>query len=154
MNIVKTKNKELIVTSKLLKSVEVIEYIDKESGEVEEMQHITLQDKDFNFEKIWLMHLFQSLQALGNKKLIVALYLMSIRDKENMIYKTYEEMEEEVLISRGTIIATVKILETEDFIKKIRNGKYQINPNIIFKGDSKKRMNVMMTYEKEEKQNV
>ena len=150
MDIVKVKSKELQVSTKLLKSIEIIEYIDEESGEVEEMQHITLQDKDFNFEKIWLMHLFQSLQALGNKKLIVALYLMSIRDKDNMIYKTYEEMRQDILISRGTIIETIKILENEDFIKKIRNGKYQINPNIIFKGDNKKRMNVMMTYQKEE----
>ena len=41
-----------------------------------------------------------------------------------------------------------KILENANFLKKLRDGKYQVNPDSVFKGGMNKRMRVMLDYNK------
>jgi len=139
--------KKEVSTKKLLKSVSVDEYINKETGEIEQVGRFVLEDKDFNFEKIWISHLLQSMEALGSKKLKVAMFLLSVKDDDNYVNLTYQEMMDYTKISRQTITDTIKILIQENFMKKIRNGKYLINPDIMFKGGKNKRMNIMLTYQ-------
>lgn len=142
------KSTSQLQTKKLLKSVSVENFENKETGEIEQVGRFVLEDKDFNFEKIWISHLLQSMEALGSKKLKVAMFLLSVKDGENFVNLTYEEMVEHTGISRQTITDTIKILIGENFMKKIRNSKYQINPDLAFKGGNKKRMNVLITYDK------
>jgi len=137
-----------VSTSKLLKSVHAREYKDPESGEIVQIGEFVIEDKDFNFEKIWLSHLLSSIDALGSKKVKVAMFLMYCRDNENFVNMTYDEMAEATEISKRTIVETVRILIEENFMQKIRNGKYQINPDLVFKGGKNQRMDILISYRK------
>ena len=63
-----------------------------------------------------------------------------------MLFMTQTEVAENTGIGRKTVNEAFKILENCDFMKKIRDGKYQINPNSVFKGGTEKRRKIMLDY--------
>ena len=48
-------------TNKKVKVVGRAEYTNNSTGEVEDFQVVRLEDRDFNFHKIWLEHIINSL---------------------------------------------------------------------------------------------
>ena len=61
------------------KKVKVIgseEYINSRTGEVETFNVIRIEDRDFNFHKIWLAHVLDAIDELGNAKIKVLTYLL------------------------------------------------------------------------------
>lgn len=151
MSNTKTKRKrmsERTVTTRKSKVLGTQEYIDKNTGEVVKMEVISIEDKDFNFMKIFLMNLLNQIEAVGNKKTSVMFYIIDNLDKNNMFYMTQTEVSKELSIGRTTVNEAFKILENANFLKKIRDGKYQVNPDSVFKGSIDKRMKVMLDYNK------
>jgi len=134
------------VTRKATKVVGTKKYINSETGEIEEMEVISIEERDANFHKIWLGHIVESLDLIGNKKLKVLTFIMDNLNSENMFLMTYKEIEQKTGISQPTIAETMKALQESDFLKKIRAGTYQINPDKIFKGGKNSRLNVLMQY--------
>lgn len=151
MSNTKTKRKKMserTVTTRKSKVIGTQEYIDKNTGEVVQMEVVSIEDKDFNFMKIFLMNLLNQIEAVGNKKTSVMFYIIDNLDKENMFYMTQTEVSKELGIGRTTVNEAFKILENTNFLKKIRDGKYQVNPDSVFKGSISKRMRVMLDYNK------
>ena len=56
------------VTTKNVKIVGKTEYIRKNTGEVEEMQVISVEERDFNFHKFWLRNILTTVDLISNKK--------------------------------------------------------------------------------------
>ena len=75
-------------------------------------------------------------------------YIIDNLDSENMFYMTQTEVSKELGIGRTTVNEAFKILENDNFLKKLREGKYQVNPDYVFKGGMNKRMRVMLDYNK------
>lgn len=146
----KTKRKrisERTVTTRKSKVIGTQEYIDKNTGEVVQMEVVSIEDQDFNFMKIFLMNLLNQIDQVGNKKTSVMFFIIDNLDKENMFHMTQTEVANELGIGRTTVNESFKILENANFLKKIRDGKYQVNPSSVFKGAGKKRMRVLLDYE-------
>ena len=141
-----TKRSVRRTTTKKTKVVGTQTYIDKNSGEIVEMDVISIEEKDFNFMKFFLVNLLNQIDQVGNKKTQVMFYIIDKLDKNNMLFMTQTEIAEETGIGRKTVNEAFKILEECDFIKKIRDGKYQINPNSVFKGGIEKRRKVLLDY--------
>lgn len=135
-------------TSKKTKVIGTKQYIDQETGELCEMEVISVEDRDFNFEKIWLSYVLIALDLIGNKKIKVLEYLLNKKNSENIVIETHRSLSKNSGVGLQTVTNTLKTLIKADVIKKIHSGAYQINPNIIFKGSHKKRMNVMLKYER------
>jgi len=138
---IKIKKQKIIGTQKLL---------NPETGEIIETVVIEKNvENDFNFHKIWLTDLIHILDIIGGKKLEVFKYLMNkMRDTDNIIICRYKDIEEDLKVSKQTIRDTIKLLLETDFMRRIQNGVYQINPNIIVKGSTGKRMNLLIQYNK------
>lgn len=134
-------------TTKKLKVLGVKEYID-ENGEVQKMNIIKMEDRDFNFEKIWIAHILDSLEAIGNQKIKVMTHLLKLKNNDNMIIATQEKISNDINVSRPIISETIKILIDADFLQLVQKGVYRINPNSIFKGGQKNRLNVLLQYDK------
>lgn len=117
-----------------------------ENGESREVFHILQESKDVNFERIFLAHIIEAIEEIGNKKIELLMYLFSVKNSENMIIKTQAEIHEETGISKGTITATLNSLMDKNFIHKKSSGVYMINPDMIFKGSASKRMDILLTY--------
>jgi hypothetical protein len=67
-------------------------------------------------------------------------------NKENQFLYTYSMIEKETGISRRTIADTMTALQESDFLKKVKNGHYEVNPDQIFKGGKKSRMDILLRY--------
>ncbi|MGE2624342.1 replication/maintenance protein RepL, partial [Escherichia coli] len=82
-------------------------------------------------------------------------FIMQNINSDNLFLMTYDEMAKELSISKPTIVETMKALQSSNFLKKVRNGQYAINPDVIFKGNKTNRLNVLIQYQKnEEKEQI
>lgn len=132
-------------TRKKVKFLGTQKFFDEE-GEIHEMQVTDIEERDANFHKIWLGHLLESLDMIGNKKLKVAMFIMNELNKENQFIGTHRYIADKTNISLPTITETMRVLQESNFLIKVRNGFYRANPDVIFKGGKTDRMNVLLRY--------
>jgi hypothetical protein len=135
-----TKTKQLVVGKQ--------QYINSETGLVEDFNVIKTEDTDFNFQKIWLAHLLEALDIVGNRKIKVLNWMLENKNSENQILGTQREIAQSVSVSVPVVNETIKMLMSVKALKKVRNGVYVLNPDIMFKGYNQKRMNLLLQYEK------
>lgn len=119
--------------------------------EAQDFQVIEVEDKDFNFEKIWVGHIIEVLGLIGNAKIQATLWLLKNKDENNYVFITARELAEKTNTSYQTAQRTIRALKDANFLRPMaKGGVYQINPNMIFKGSHKKRMNVCIKYKEQE----
>ena len=133
-------------TRKKMKIIGTEEYINRATGEVEQMNVIRIEERDANFHKIWIAELMRSLDMISSKKTKIAYYLLDCADRENRIIKSYDELAKECEVSYQTVAITMKSLVDAGFLVRQRNGVYVINPNVVFKGGYNDRMNVLYKF--------
>lgn len=142
-------NKKQATTTKKVKVVGTKQYVDSLTGEVETMQVISIEERDFNFHKIWLKSILSTFDLIGNKKVKLAMWIIDHLDSENKLIGTQRAIATQAGCSLSTVSETMKSLQEADFLQKINSGAYRINPDIIFKGSRTDRMNVLFEYRKE-----
>lgn len=138
--------KKQVTTRKKVKIEGTETYIHHETGEVKEMKVISVEERDANFHKLWLGHIIDALDMIGNKKLKILTYVMQNLNSENQFIMTYRKLEKELGVSRPTIVQTFKTLQEANFLKRVQSGVFQVNPNAIFKGGKGKRLSVLIEY--------
>lgn len=138
-------------TTKKQKYIGYKTLVDPETGETYPMQINVLEDRDFNFHKIWFKHLVQSLDEICNQKLRLAFWIIDNLDRENKLTMTQRQISEGAGISIQTVSRTMKALQEGDmpFLVKINGGCYRVNPDVIFKGSHSNRMGVCYEYRQE-----
>lgn len=139
------------VTTKKVKVVGKTEYIRKDTGEIEEMQVISVEERDFNFHKLWLRNILTTVDLIGNQKMKLAFWIIEHLDYENKLIYSYEQMAKETGISLDTVKRTMKALMECNFLKKKFGGCYIVNPDMLYKGSHQTRMNVLIQYHRIEK---
>jgi len=137
--IIKTKKQKVIGTQN---------YINQDTGEIIETLVIEKNvEQDFNFHKVWINDLMNIFELIGTKRIKIINYLLKeVNDKNNIVFFTQRKLSKELDISLVTINETIKILVENNFMKQIQRGVYQINPDIIIKGNSTKRKNLLIKY--------
>ena len=133
-------------TSKKIKIVGTETYINQATGELQEMQVVNIEDRDFNFHKLWISHIINSLDLIGNQKVKLAFWIIENLNKENQLIMTYRQISEKSGISLDTVRRTITALIDSNFLVRINNGAYQVNPDVIFKGTRSGRLNVLYQY--------
>lgn len=143
-------------TSKKLKYVGHTELLDTTTGELIPMQITQVEERDFNFHKVWLRNLIMSFEDISNQKLRLAFWIIEHLNKENQLVMTQQTIAEKSGISIGTVKETMKRLQgkgengTMPFLVKINSGAYQVNPDVIFKGSHGNRMGIIFDYKDNE----
>lgn len=133
--------------SKKVKVIGQQDYINPDTGEFVSMNVISIQERDFNFHKIWLEHVFNSLGLIGNQKTRLAFWIIDHLDSENKLCLTYRQIVDSTGISYQTVAFTMKSLMECNFLVRINSGTYQVNPSVIWKGSHSSRMNVLYQYQ-------
>lgn len=137
-------------TSKKTKVIGTETYINQQTGEIQEMEVIDIQEStDANFHKIWIAHIINALDLIGGKKVKVLNYLLDSMNKENLIVGTQRAIAEKSDTSTFTVSQTMRALQDADIIAQVQAGVYRLNPNVIFKGYRSSRMNVLYKYSSE-----
>ena len=62
---------------------------------------------------------------------------------------TYKKIAKDVDVCEATISKIMKKLQENGFIKKLQNGAWFVNPNILMKGNDQKRQILLSYYEAE-----
>src|SRR5699024_8851742 len=98
------------------------EFIDASTGEKETMQVTNIEERDANFHKIWLGHMLESLDMIGNQKIRVAMLIMEKRNKENELIMKYSVIAEKT---------NKKKKKQKKKKKKKKKKQKQININLL-----------------------
>lgn len=136
----------MATTRKKVKVIGTESYINQATGEINEMQVIDIEERDANFHKLWLGHILNSIDLIGNQKTKLAFWILDNLNSENQLIMTQREISEKTGIARGTITSTIKALIDSNFLKMQQVGVYQVNPDVLFKGGKNARMNVLIKY--------
>lgn len=144
-------------TFKKTKVIGKQELVNRTTGEVIECDVVEFEDRDANFEKIWLGHVLSAIDDIGNAKIKVLTYLIKNKSNaDNTVIATQDEIAAVCGVSRQTVNTTLKALENHEIISKHRGvkGVYMLNPNVIFKGTHNKRLNVLLKYKEDYQQEL
>lgn len=135
-------------TSKKSKFVGVKILIDPKTNEEYPMQMNQIEDRDFNFHKLWLKNFIYGIRHLSNQRLEVAFWIIEHLDENNILIATQRKIAKETGISLNTVSIAMTTLQAEEppFLIQIQQGVYKVNPDIIFKGSHAKRMGVCFEY--------
>lgn len=133
-------------TVKKIKVVGTRQFIDAATGEIQTMQVSTIEERDFNFYKVWMRNFISTLDLVGNQKTKVAFWVIDNLNRENQLLYTYRQIAEKSGISLETVRVTMGILQDADFLRRRNQGCYVVNPDIIFKGEKSNRLNVLNQY--------
>jgi predicted transcriptional regulator len=99
-----------------------------------------------NFWKVYLMDFLSILGIFDSKQVDVFIYIVeNTSQADNRFIGTYKKIAEDVNVSQTTIATIMKKLQTNNFIKKVQNGCWLVNPNILMKGNDTKRQ-VLLSY--------
>lgn len=147
-----TKKEIKAVKSKVQTFVGTQRYINPDTGEVVDFTVIEKNiEKDFNFHKIWLQDVLNVLDSFGNKKILVLSYLLKImRNEDNTFNGTYREIASAIDVSVKTVNVVFNELIESNVIKKVSSATYRFNPDIVVKGKSEKRKNLLIRYNYED----
>lgn len=104
-----------------------------------------------NFWKCYLMDFLSVLGIIDSKQLDVFIYIAENTNQgNNMFIGTYSKIAKDVGVCRQTIATIMKKLQENNFIKKVQNGVWLVNPNILMKGNDHKRQILLSYYESDE----
>ena len=141
-----------LITTKKQKFVGFKSLVDPETGERYPMQMNVLEERDFNFHKVWLQHLVNSLDGITNQRLRLAFWIIDHLDRENKLTMTQRTIAEKSGMSYQTVSRTMRALQegSPAFLVKINSGAYRVNPDVIWKGSYSNRMGICYEYVSEQ----
>ena len=88
------------------------------------------------FEKLYMTAFISTISDISNAKLKIALYVMSIKDREGHIILSQRQIAERTGLSLPTVNTTIKILVNSKFL--VKAGKvFKINPYVMYQGKSR-----------------
>lgn len=140
-----------MITSKKQRFIATKNMMDPETGEIIPAQLMSVEERDFNFHKLWLQHLVNDWDDISNQKLRLAYWIVEHLDSENKLTMTQRTIAEKSGISLNTVSKTMTSLQEGKngqlpFLIKINSGAYQVNPSVLWHGSHNRRMAVIYDY--------
>lgn len=146
------KNLEYISETQTLIGQQKKELLDIKTGEMIYVDQIT--KRAYGNKQFWKCYLMDFLMILGivdNKQVDIFIYIVeNTNPATNVFLGTYDKISKDVGVSRPTISKIMKKLQENNFIKRIQNGAWLVNPNILMKGNDTKRQILLSYYESDE----
>lgn len=104
-----------------------------------------------NFWKCYLMDFLAVLGIIDSKQLDIFIYIVENTNQSNNLFiGTYKKISSDTGCSSTTIAKIMKKLQDNHFIRKVQNGVWLVNPNILMKGNDQKRQILLSYFESEE----
>ena len=136
-------------SSRKVKHIGTETFINQATGEAQEFQVIDIEDRDADFSKLWIAHVLDAVEQLGNAKMRVMMHIIAKRDPtSNNLIATAQEIADAVGVSEKTVRETIKALVEAKIVTRRKgiNGVLLLNPEVIFKGSRAGRLNVLYRY--------
>jgi predicted transcriptional regulator len=121
--------------------------IDSETGEKLSAHVVSRSVVDKDFKKLWLGHILEAVDEIGNAKMRILFWMLENCDYENRVIATMRKLSAETGTGLETVNRLLKALVKHNIVKREQVGVYRLNPNVIFNGTHDKRMDVLIRYE-------
>lgn len=146
------KSLEYISQTQTLVGQKKRELMDKETGEIIWVDQITKRTYGTkNFWKCYLMDFLTVLGIIDSRQLDIFIYIVeNTQQANNTFIGTYKKISKDTGCSSTTIARIMKKLQENNFIRKVQNGVWLVNPNILMKGNDTKRQILLSYYESDE----
>lgn len=141
----------MATTTKKVKVIGQEQYINATTGLVETFTVTSIEERDFNFTKVWMRNFIATLDIVGNRKTKLCMWIIDNIDKNNMLVGTLRDIADRAGVSLETARVTIDILLDADFLRRKSQGLYILNPDIVFKGTKGQRMNILNQYQETER---
>lgn len=127
-------------------------YLDLETQDVIYVDQISKRTYGTkNFWKCYLMDFLTVLGIIDSKQVDVFVFIAeNTQQADNIFIGTYKHISKQVGVSQPTIAKIMKKLQDNNFIKRVQNGVWLVNPNILMKGNDTKRQILLTYYESKE----
>jgi DNA-binding IclR family transcriptional regulator len=86
------------------------------------------------------------MEKIYTKKDMIPILLIEMMDRDNRIRMTLDELSEKLSYPKTSLSSYFGKLKKMDFIKRVRNGEYMINPSISYKGSRMDRESLLTEY--------
>jgi DNA-binding transcriptional ArsR family regulator len=132
-------------------------WINQRTGEIIEAQTLTKEvqgDVDIGFHKLWIGHILETIEEVGNAKVKVLFWIMKNMDKSNMVRATVRQIAERSGVGEATVKRLMAALRKADVVRLEYGGRWILNPSVVFKGGHSRRMNVLIRYKSMEQQEL
>lgn len=127
----------------------VLELINPETGERWPIDAM-FDPKEGRWEKVFAKNLARMLDLVGDEKMKVVTYLIRHKDYLNVVNSTIREIAEETGVSTKTVNRVLKTLQSQNYLQKVRNGKYVFSPHVMRHGKASIGAAVITLYDKED----
>jgi len=130
-------------------------WINQRTGEIIEAETLVKEvkgDVDVGFEKLWVAHILDAVEEVGNAKMKVLLWLIRNKDRSNMVHAGINEIAAKTDVGRATVARLMSALRKANVVRLEYGGRWMLNPAVVFKGSHGRRMNVLFRYEAMDKQ--
>lgn len=149
----KSKNErdmEYLENNSTLIGTRPLELVDPETGQVLEMIQTTkLRYGSKPFWKCYLKEFLAAMESLSGREFDVFIFIVkNAKQSDNKFIGTYDKIMKATGCSRKVIAKTLKSLQECNFIRKVQNGIWMINPHILMKGDGQKQLGLWREYGK------
>lgn len=138
------------------KMLGVDRWVNQQTGEIIETQTLAkeVKDVDIAFEKLWVGHILEVIEEVGNAKVKVLFWLLKNKDANNLVRGTLDTISEKTGVSRSSVARLMASLRKADVIRLEFGGRWVINPAVVFKGAHARRMNVLIRYSEMDQQEL
>ena len=113
-----------------------------------------ISKRTYGSKSFWKMYLMDFLTILGiidSKQLDVFIYIVeNTNQASNLFIGTYKKISKDTNVSEPTIAKIMKKLQEHNFVKKVQNGVWFVNPNLLMKGNDHKRQILLSYYNSDE----
>lgn len=138
-------------TTKKVKVIGREDYLNTQTGEIESFNVTTVEERDFNFYKVWMKSFIVTLDIVGNQKTRLCMWIVENINRDNQLIGTMRDIAKQTGMSLETVRITIKILLDADFLRRVQNGVYIVNPDIVYKGTYNARMGILTKYNSAER---
>jgi DNA-binding transcriptional ArsR family regulator len=131
-------------------------WVNQQTGEIIETQTISkeIKDVDIGFDKLWVGHILEAIEEVGNAKVRVLFWLLKNKDQGNIVKGTVRQIAERCEVGEATVKRLMSALRKADVVRLEYGGRWALNPGVIFKGGHGKRMNVLLRYQSMDQQEL
>lgn len=125
---------------------------DNDTGEVLVVDQISKRiNGSRNFWKCYLMDFLSILHIFDSRQADVFIYIVENTNQANNLFiGTYRKIAKDVGCSTGTITTIMKKLVEKNFVKRVQNGVWLVNPNILMRGNDTKRQILLSYYQSDD----
>ena len=112
-------------------------WINQRTGEIIEAQTLTKEvkgDVDVGFEKLWVGHILEAVDEVGNAKMKVLFLAHSQQGPREHGQGDSDDIAAKTGSSRSTVARLMASLRKANVVRLEHGGRWMLNPAVVFKG--------------------